>query len=1224
MFEWLKKLGAKNATPPSEYPDAEIAHLAADFDRLPSGYRDRVIRYVTTGSDSGVLAELARDSAKAAAALRLSRRLGSRGEARDRRHFFRTTTIRDAAFFARLASVYHAVCSADWKTFFLPMGAIGLDPFLGEATLSDYHYYGPIFTEKARFPSSIVEEMLAQAGDNPEKVARVALLSDVKNYDAVFVVRAVLALDGIGETLDRHPAVVIEGLTHKDFNVRVHTLDVMTRKHVAVAPFVEQLAALAVGNSKQARQRAEILLRDAREAGTTELETHLAGGAPDARARAAQLLWAIRGEEARTLLEAMLEKESARSVREALESLLHPADSEAPAAEPIAPLSFPPVAMRDERLDDSARVKVMEILERGFIESRTYYDANKNDHRWLQSPERLDEAQKRKLWEALQPSPQPVESFELPVWIQWEVGGMEPPAQRIVRLREIGLPHAVRLVRVVTSFQTERRGIFWRPIDYRGMQILSAAFRARPYTTRELGEAFRKAHADPRLILEALLLENPLTAREEWAGENPWELFAEYPEKFDEVFGPSSTIGLDYEQNDRRRNALNVLGRFPSLPPTLLRRAWDIAVTGNKVERPLAQQALAKEPNCVERLVAALKESRPETRVNAIEWLGRIGDASAIAPIRALLPKERSELVRGAAMVALERLGVSMEEFLDVKSLASEAARGLKGGTPAALEWFPFKTLPAVRWRESGEVIDGEIIRWFVVQAFKSKSAEPSPLLRQYASYFHAADREALGAYVLESWVAQDTSPRFTPEEADAMAQKQAAQSYNAYKKYYDDSGTTQDQVYRTYYNSFLNTCVRSAIKEKGILAIAGACGGASCVAVVARYLKKWYGQRAAQCKALLEMLTWIDDPSAIQLLLATANRFRTKGIREAAEIHVREIAERKGWTLDELSDRTIPGIGFEDKPEMVIDYGARKFVVRLDKEFDFVITNEEGKVVKSLPEARKDEDAEQVKEAKKTFADAKKQLKPMLAAQKVRLYEAMCVQRVWRFGDWDTYLNRHPIISRYCQSLVWEVVEDGRAISSFRPLEDRTLTNARDEEVTLDENASIRLAHTCTTSPEDIDAWHRHFADYEVTPLFEQFRSEQFSMPDDEAVVEVKDFEGWILEAFKLRGRATKLGFTRGEAQDGGWFYEYKKLFPGAGYEAILEFTGNTLPEENRTVALVGIHFTRSTAQARTSAKLPIRRVPAVLVSETWNDVKTIAAQGPGFDPNWRKKTEF
>jgi hypothetical protein len=94
---------------------------------------------------------------------------------------------------------------------------------------------------------------------------------------------------------------------------------------------------------------------------------------------------------------------------------------------------------------------------------------------------------------------------------------------------------------------------------------------------------------------------------------------------------------------------------------------------------------------------------------------------------------------------------------------------------------------------------------------------------------------------------------------------------------------------------------------------------------------------------------------------------------------------------------------------------------------------------------------------------------------------------------------------------------------------------------------------------------------------------------------------------------------------QDGGWFFDYVKQFPGLGLKAILNFSGNGLPEENRMVALTEFSFQKSGNQDEmnhfASPSLPLSEIPAVLLSECYNDLRSLAALGPGFDPEWEKK---
>ncbi len=119
------------------------------------------------------------------------------------------------------------------------------------------------------------------------------------------------------------------------------------------------------------------------------------------------------------------------------------------------------------------------------------------------------------------------------------------------------------------------------------------------------------------------------------------------------------------------------------------------------------------------------------------------------------------------------------------------------------------------------------------------------------------------------------------------------------------------------------------------------------------------------QCKALVRMLSCIERGTAIQLLLMVATRFRTKGIQQEAELCVHELAERKGWTVDELADRTIPTAGFDDGPELTLDYGSRAFTARLNDEGLITLYDENDAPLKALPDARKDDDADKVKSAK-------------------------------------------------------------------------------------------------------------------------------------------------------------------------------------------------------------------------------------------------------------------
>jgi hypothetical protein len=369
-------------------------------------------------------------------------------------------------------------------------------------------------------------------------------------------------------------------------------------------------------------------------------------------------------------------------------------------------------------------------------------------------------------------------------------------------------------------------------------------------------------------------------------------------------------------------------------------------------------------------------------------------------------------------------------------------------------------------------------------------------------------------------------------------------------------------------------------------------------------------------------MLAWVDHPLATQTLLAIGTRFRTKSLQEEATHLAQAIAERKGWSLAELADRTIPAAGLDDEGILELDFGPRQFSARLDVALNFVLHDADGKVIKSLPDPRKDDDAEMAAAAKKQFAASRKELKQVLDQQRLNLYEAMCVQRTWRFEDWDPFLCRHPIVRHLCQRLVWTAARRDQMLT-FRPLADGTFTELNDDPVMLGPSDVITIAHQSTIPAAASTAWLRHLSDYEVTPLFDQFgRSAPEMTAEKKKQREFKDFEGWMSDTFKIRGRATKLGYTRGAAEDGGWFYQYVKRFHTTGLQAEIEFTGSALPEENITAALTQLSFHRIEGQS--AQALTLGEVPSVLLTECWNDYRQIAAEGSGFDPEWDKKARL
>jgi hypothetical protein len=253
---------------------------------------------------------------------------------------------------------------------------------------------------------------------------------------------------------------------------------------------------------------------------------------------------------------------------------------------------------------------------------------------------------------------------------------------------------------------------------------------------------------------------------------------------------------------------------------------------------------------------------------------------------------------------------------------------------------------------------------------------------------------------------------------------------------------------------------------------------------------------------------------------------------------------------------------------------------------------------------------------------------------QTQRFGEAMVTGRTWSFADWREFVLGHPLMARLAARLVWAAELPGTETSpaagyvTFRPGDGGALIGVDDEDVTLPDDARVSLVHAATLAEEDVAAWRGHLADYEITPLFDQglgadAPADADLLPDlPDTADTIKTREGWLSDSFTIRGRATKLGYARSQAEDAGWFDAYRKEYASLGLTVEIEFTGAFLPEENITAAVRQLVF-RRTGTWGERGRLALRDVPKALLAVSYRDYLTVA-DGGVFDPDWEKKSQY
>lgn len=1008
--------------------------------------------------------------------------------------------------------------------------------------------------------------------------------------------------------------------------------------------------------SKPVREAAQnALLAAPPQAMAERAKVTLEEGNPGARAMAAQLLPLVLKDQARPILEAHLAKETAKTVRKVIELGLGAATvaaGEGPAAartlaedgpdgylaadgtEMLAPPVVAPPG--PSPLPAAVRAAYQKLLDRQYD-----YDVKNYEHRQAHYAALNDK--QRQNWHGGPPKmPRPVEptaadrycdvlAGSVPVkdhaiqaldrfyaftpWIENQ--GAAPPFSDPA----LTLWHLARA-------QALQKADNARSIGYvlGGSSAVGAAIRARLVDGLDLRslETLFQPPIQPHAIAATLMGTGWGMGRFDLPDLQVWPYLCGHFGLLDEAMGLVPAKRL---QTAMPRSGMDLLQTFPKLPARYFVTVLGHAIGALKQLSAPARALLLTVDGIESRLLPHLDDGKQEVRVGVATMLGQIGGASAIEKLRQALAKEKSELARAAMLGALDRLGFDISTYLSSESLVKEAMAGLKAQKVKGIDWFPFAALPALEWAGGGAV-PAEVPRWWILLAVKLAQPGGNTLFSLWLDQLAPASAEALGRFVLAGWLGHDTvHPSET--EANDYAQAKAQESLEWHqdfgKRYNNEqyAAYTYEKAFAELRRSKLSVYLNNAYAERGMLGLAVRADGAQAVALVRAYMRDSY-TRTSQVRALTEYLGGHASTSTLQFLLSIARRHRTKQVQILAGELVERIADERGWTADELADRTVPTAGLDERGVLELPIGDREYELKLEADDSLALYNPAGKVVQSLPQIKEGPDKEAADEAKAAVANAKKELKQVFEFQAKRLYEALCVGRRWPVADWRRYLLEHPLVGRLAQRVIWLGLDaEGKVVTAFRPMSDLSLTDAADNEVDLDGVETVQLAHRSLLSAEAAAAWAQHLDDYKVAPLFEQLERPLLAAPTGTAL---EDRSGHVIEAFKLRTAANKLGYERAPAEDGGWFTEYLKPFASIGITAVIEFTGSPLPEENREVALVEAKFRQVSAKRRAGygREMLLADVPPVLLSEVWNDVHQIAAAGSGFAADWQKRTAY
>lgn len=381
-------------------------------------------------------------------------------------------------------------------------------------------------------------------------------------------------------------------------------------------------------------------------------------------------------------------------------------------------------------------------------------------------------------------------------------------------------------------------------------------------------------------------------------------------------------------------------------------------------------------------VLAALVSKDRAHREHAVQIIANWNDDRTVPLLQQAYAVEENDSLKRAihrllGLVSEEVVGAMLsDEPLNRKEqLPEHCSRILKRYRRPHLLAFAPDTLPTVRYKDSDEIIQEKVRTCLLTLYAEHPQLEPNAEADEIARFLHAEDLTELVIELLARW--WETGADLEKKWALLPAARHAA--------------------------------AQAVPPMQGMITSLSQNGQAKVAAEVARALA-FTGEREA-----LLFVEWL------------ARTSKSKRISAAASESIAALAKTRSIDPEELSDTLIPDLGFDENGELTLDYGSRRFTVRLTSDLLLEYRDAKGRPVKSLPKPGKKDDEAKAHAARERANALKKSLKTLDAVQTARMDVARATGRSWTQEAWQTLFADHPVMRQFVGRLTVTVGPDHR-----------------------------------------------------------------------------------------------------------------------------------------------------------------------------------------------------
>lgn len=597
---------------------------------------------------------------------------------------------------------------------------------------------------------------------------------------------------------------------------------------------------------------------------------------------------------------------------------------------------------------------------------------------------------------------------------------------------------------------------------------------------------------------------------------------------------------------------------------------------GTKCVKETVLKILQDNPGCKNLAMPLMNDKKANVREGIVKFFIDIGDKidpkELIGKFKERLKVEKSSKVKNLIMEFLELQGEEESEVEEDITIDDYCKNNLNKRKKKKVEWLELGTLPALRLKDSKEVVNEEVLYYLLITFADNSEIKLNHEGKKVAKYLDESSLNDLAIEILNRWI---------EEYADT--------------------------------------------KQKWVLSLAAMFGDSRVVDILSAEVKSWSGEGRSgiACQAI-KALALQGGSQALMIVDNISRKFKNRKVKNAAGEAIEFAAKELEIDVEELADRIVPTLGFDEKSERIFNYGNRKFIVVVTKEINIEVYKEDGKILKNLPAVGKNDNKEIATKASQEFKLLKKQLKTVVTLQTQRLENVLSINRKWTVEKWKKLFVDNVIMHRFAEGLIWGVYTQEKLIQSFRYMEDGTFNTVDEEEYIIETNASIGLVHPLELSEEKLEQWKEQIKDYEIIQPVEQLERKIFVISEKEKEAKaVERFSGTIVDEYTIK-KLENWGWNKGDVVDAGGYYEFYKedfklgLIVEINHSGL--YAGGYMGEDVTIGDTMFYKIKEGSGENYLYSKLKLKDVPQRFLSEVMYEVYKITLNNKGIDEKYKK----